>query len=260
MTPAVKWLLIANAVVFFAQLIFLRVLGKESSDLLVSAFGLTPSWVLRGAIWQFATYMFLHGGFWHIAMNMFFLWMFGSPIEAEWGSRSFLRFYFLAGAAGGLLNVLATMGYGGTTIGASGAIFGIMVAYAMLFPNNIIYLYCLIPIRAKNLVLIAAAIQLYNAILYTQPGAGGVAYFAHLGGALFGYLYLKFGDRVRYSMPRLRFNFRNGEEKKVEDWDSFMCDEIDPILDKIGREGFGSLTRKERMTLKKGRGKKGRTK
>jgi membrane associated rhomboid family serine protease len=206
--------------------------------------------------------MFLHGSFWHVGMNMFFLWMFGAPIEGAWGSKTFLRYYFMTGVAGGIVNVLATFGSAIPTIGASGAIFGIMVAYAVLFPNSIIYLYCLIPVRAKHLVIFAAAIELYNAVLYTDPNAGGVAYFAHLGGGLFGYLYLKFGDRVRYSMPRfsmprLKFNVRqNREEKREENWDSFMENEIDPILDKISREGFGSLTRKERNILKKGRGRK----
>jgi membrane associated rhomboid family serine protease len=257
MTPAVKYLLIINAAVFFAMFLLQGALGKNAMLWFMHIFGLNPSWVMRGAIWQFVTYMFLHSGLMHIAINMLFLWMFGSSLEADWGSRPFLNYYFFTGIAGGVVNFLATIGSNVPTIGASGSIFGIIVAYAMAYPNRLIYIYMLFPVKVKHFAIFAVGMNLYSAVLNTNPNAGGVAHFAHLGGALFGYLYLKFGDRVRWSLPRIRFNTRPRSEKKVEDWNEFMHNEIDPILDKISREGFGTLTKKERKILKRGRGRGG---
>ena len=257
MTPAVKYLLIANAAVFFAMLLLGDALG-ESIGWVTTILGLNPAWVLRGAIWQFVTYMFLHSGFWHIALNMLFVWMFGCSLEADWGSRPFLNYYFFTGIAAGVVNFLATINSNVPTIGASGAVFGIIVAYAMAYPNRLIYLWMLFPVKVKHFAIFAVGINLYAAVQNTAHNASPIAYFAHLGGALFGYLYLKFGDRVRFALPRIpriRLNTRSPSDKKTEDWNEFMQNEIDPILDKISREGFGTLTKKERKILKRGRGR-----
>lgn len=260
LTPAVKGLLIANAAVFIIQILLGDPEVEKAAEIFIKIFGLYPPYALRGALWQFVTYMFLHGDFWHIALNMLLLWMLGCDVETSWGARSFLYYYFSAGIVAGALNLLATVSTGVPTIGASGALFAIIVAFAMAFPNRILYLNFFFPVKAKHFAIFMFAVQLYMVTLSTDPEAGRIAYLAHLGGALYGYLYLKFGDRVRYLMPRIpriRFNAGSRKNKNEEDpdtWNSFMENEIDPILDKISREGFGSLTKKERKILKKGRG------
>ena len=256
MTPVVKYLLIANAAVFFAMILLKIVMG-ENFGWFLYILGLNPSWVMHGAIWQFVTYMFLHGGLWHLALNMLWVWMFGCSLEADWGSRPFFNYYFFTGIAAGVVNFLPTIGSNVPTIGASGAVFGIIVAYAMAYPNRMIYIMGIFPMKVKHFAIFAVGMNLYEAALNTNPNAGGVAHFAHLGGALFGYLYLKYGDRVRWTLPRIRFNTKSQGEKKVEDWEEFMQNEIDPLLDKISREGFGSLTKRERKILKQGRGRGG---
>ncbi|NQU07305.1 MAG: rhomboid family intramembrane serine protease, partial [Candidatus Abyssubacteria bacterium] len=223
-----KYLLIANVAVFFAMFILQDAMG-ENFRWFIHIFGLNPAWVLRGAIWQFVTYMFLHGDFWHLAFNMLWLWMFGCSLEADWGSRPFLNYYFFTGIAAGVVNFLATIGSNVPTIGASGAIFGIIVAYAMAYPNRLIYIWMLFPVKVKYFAIFAVGINLYAVVQSTAPHASPVAHFAHLGGALFGYLYLKFGDRVRFSLPRIRLNTRSRTGNKAGDWHNFMRSEVDPI-------------------------------
>jgi len=251
-TPAVKNLIIANAAIFVLQR--LSRLAMDG-DYLSIIFGLNYYTVVRGMIWQPVTYMFLHYDPWHLIFNMFALWMFGSSVEEAWGPREFLKFYFFTGIMAGLMSLLVSIGQNVITIGASGAIFGILVAFGMAFPDRIILAFFFFPMRARNFVLLFAALELWMT-LEAGPHAGGVARFAHLGGMLFGYLYLKFGDRVQRWIPRIRFNVRTRKENETGDWSSFMQSEVDPILDKIGREGIHSLTRKERRILKKARGRR----
>ena len=252
MTDAVKWLIVANAVIFLLQQVCRMTFG---GDYLALFFGLNSHAVLRGMLWQPATYMFLHYDLFHLLFNMFALWMFGSSIEAVWGPRPFLQYYLFTGVAAGLLSLLVSIGVNVTTIGASGAIFGILVAFGMLFPDRVVLVFFFFPMLARNFVILFAAIELYMTVV-SGPHGGGVARFAHLGGMLFGYLYLKFGDRVRFSLPRIRFNTRQRGGNKAGDWHNFMRSEVDPILDKISREGIHSLTRKERKILKKARGRR----
>ena len=253
-TYAVKRLLIANVVVFFLQQICI-VLWKI--DFLSLFAGLNPALVLRGMIWQPVTYMFLHHSIRHILFNMFALWMFGCSIEDIWGAKAFLKYYFITGVGAGLLSLIASIvtGSPNITVGASGAIFGILVAFGMMFPNRIILVFFLFPMRARNFVLLFAAIELWITVT-AGPQAGGVARFAHIGGMLIGYIYLKYGDRIKYSIPRVRFNTGHREQRNAREWNDFMNEEVDPILDKIGREGIHSLTRKERSILKKARGRR----
>ena len=257
MTPVIKQLIIINAVVFLLQNICFLTLGI---DYLAVFFGLNSYWVLKGMVWQPVTYMFLHYDLLHLIFNMFALWMFGSSVEAAWGAREFLKYYFFTGIAAGLCSLVTSLGVNVTTIGASGAIFGLLVAFGMLYPNAKVLFMFIFPMRAKHFVLLFAGLELWMT-LGVGPRAGGVARFAHLGGMLFGYLYLKFGDKVTFSLPRIpriRFNVGSRKNKREEPdtWNSFMENEIDPILDKISREGFGSLTKRERKLLKKGRGSK----
>src|SRR5687768_10290678 len=187
LSPALKAIIITNVAFFFAQ-VFLPSIG----DLL----SLRPAMVVRNLwVWQLATYMFLHGGLFHILFNMLALWMFGAELERIWGTRYFLKFYFVTGAGAGLLTVFFSLLpfafsqqlYDVPIIGASGAIYGLLLAYAMYFPDRPIYMYFVFPIPAKIFVMIMGAIAFYSSL----SEVGGVANATHLGGLLVGYLYLK---------------------------------------------------------------------
>jgi membrane associated rhomboid family serine protease len=192
----VKWLLITNVGVFiFFFLAQSSALGAE----LFRYLELLPVAVVRFfMVWQLVTYMFLHGGFLHIIWNKLALWMFGAELERTWGTRRFLRFYFFCGAGAGVCVVVANYLFGDPsipTIGSSGAIYGILLAYALLFPKRIILWGFLIPIQVRYFVIIVGAIAFLNSI---GPQNTGISEFAHLGGLLFGYLFLK-GPRLRLS-------------------------------------------------------------
>ncbi len=168
---------------------------------LIALFGLVPAFVVRRFwVWQLATYMFLHGGLFHILFNMLALWMFGTELERRWGTSFFLKFYFVTGVGAAVLTVLfsllpfgfARQLWGSPIIGASGAIYGLLLAYALYFPDRPIYMYFVFPIPAKIFVLIMGAIAFYASL----SEGGGVANATHLGGLIVGYLYLK-GGRVR---------------------------------------------------------------
>ncbi len=190
---AIKILLISNTALFAVY--FLSV-SLEIVPLLwlFHATSLIPDWLFRGAIWQPFTYLFLHdpNGFGHILINMLMLWMFGSDLERDWGSRRFLNYYFVCGVGAGVCDVLARLVFGGrldvATIGASGAIYGVLLAYGLLYPNRIIYFMLMFPIPARIAVAIMGAIAFLSAF---GGSGGGVAHFAHLGGMVIGYFYLR---------------------------------------------------------------------
>lgn len=205
--PSIKALIIANVAVFLLE----TVLGSW----FLLLFGLQPLAVVQSfALWQLVTYMFLHGGVFHILMNMFVLWMFGTELERTWGSREFVRFYFVCGIGAGLLTVLVSPGSGIPVVGASGAIYGLLLAYGLMFPTRIIYLYLLIPMQAKYFVLLIGAVTFYASL--SGPG-DGIAHMTHLGGMLFGYLYLKAGfSRARRSRgPTLRERYENWRRARL---------------------------------------------
>lgn len=206
-TPAVKALLIANTVMFVATF-----MAPELSMRL----GLRPATVVGSfAIWQCVTYLFLHGSFFHILFNMLTLWMFGVELERMWGTRYFVKYYFIAGIGAGLTQVIlgilpfgfADEFYYPITIGASGAIYGLLLAYALYFPHRPIYLYFVFPVPARIFVAILGAI----AFLSATSGGGGVAHTAHLGGLAAGYIYLKSGrvhpiSELKYRVLKWRIN------------------------------------------------------
>lgn len=179
-TPAVKNLILANIAVFLGQILLPQFINA-------GIFGLIPQSVTRNfTIWQLVTYMFLHGDFWHIFFNMFVLWMFGIRLEGTWGTQEFLKYYFLTGVAAGVANVLWNFGSPIPTIGASGAVYGLLAAFALFYPEERIYLYFLFPIRAKYFALIFGVIEFLSA--YSQDG---IAHIAHLGGMVAGFFYIK---------------------------------------------------------------------
>lgn len=184
----VKWLLISNTVIFV-----LTSLAPESIQPAIALFALVPRTVVHNFTWyQLVTYLFLHGGIWHLIFNMLTLWMFGVPLEQQWGTRRFLKYYFICGVGAGVFDVAlhAILGSWNTrTIGASGAIMGLLLAFGVLYPNQQVLMGFLFPIKAKYMVMIYAAVELWMSF---GPNTG-VSSIAHLGGMAAGYVYLKGG-------------------------------------------------------------------
>lgn len=178
--PVVARLIAVNVFVFMIQL--------ATGGWLTREFGLIPRFVESGEIWRLFTYQFLHGGALHLFLNMFALWMFGSELAPRWGSRFFLRYYFLCAIGGGILFTLVRLGTSTASVGASGAIYGILMAYAMWFPNRQVYLYFVLPIRVRYLIVFLIILEMMQAIQSTNTG---IAHAAHLGGMGFGYAYLR---------------------------------------------------------------------
>jgi len=207
--PVLKSLLIINVAVFFIQHFMLSVItlsGVSLDMLFVKYFALWPidlsnifSFSENSFYpWQLVSYQFLHANFWHIFMNLFALWMFGSELENLWGSKKFLYIYLLSGIGAAIVHMIITPMLGGDirpTVGASGAVYGILLAFGMTFPNRPIFMFPLfIPIPAKYFILIFAGLELFSGI----SGNDGVAHFAHLGGAFTAFLLLKFGSRLPF--------------------------------------------------------------
>jgi len=167
------------------------VVGGETIRDGLLALSLKPYQVVHELrLWQLVTYMFLHGGVTHWLFNMLALWMFGSPLEQDWGTRRFLKYYFLCGVAAGCCDVGLHMALGSwatSTIGASGAIYGLLVAFGVLYPEAPVLMFLLFPMKAKHMVMIFAGIEFLMALGQNT----GVSNIAHLGGMAFGYLYLK---------------------------------------------------------------------
>lgn len=252
-------------------------------------------------LYQLFTYMFMHGGWSHLFFNMFALWMFGCVVERVWGPRKFLFYYICCGVGAGLMQELAQYGQYAvenlaaydyvqavgqqipmgtylnmwTTVGASGAIYGVLLAFGMIFPEERIFIFPLpVPIKAKWFVLLYAGLELFMAF---QSSGDGVAHLAHLGGMLFGFLMIRYWQKH----PTAGYGRSNGEQffdnlrskweqrshrqapedrqqnnggRAESDWDynarkQASQEEIDRILDKIRRSGYDSLTAEEKRTL-----------
>jgi len=193
-TPWVKRIVIVCTGIYFLQVV-LGTVAPRSGVFLLTYFTLIPSSVLHGYVWQLITYSLLHGGLWHVLTNMLTLWMFGSQEEQDWGSRRFIEFYLFCVVGAALVTVgVAYAGLSGlnprtVTIGASGGIYGVLIAFGILYGEQTVFLFPIpISLKAKYLV----AILIFLVIVATfQPSQGGVANFAHLGGLFFGFLYIK---------------------------------------------------------------------
>ena len=251
LTPWVKRLLIANAVVF----VFTWVIGP---DFVFEWFSFQPTKILFRP-WTPLTYMFLHGDFWHVFMNMLVLFFFGTHLESKWGSTEFIRYYLVCGLGGVALSFLF-VSY--SIIGASAAVYGVMLAFAMAWPNAPIYIWGIFPVKAKWLVGLFVLITFSNAF---GGAGGGVAHFAHLGGFAAGFLYLKADWRASQAIQSIgkaartrRFAIVPREEREAATSDrrrsghageKNTLDAVDRVLDKISAEGMASLTDQEKKLL-----------
>ncbi|MDX1739887.1 MAG: rhomboid family intramembrane serine protease, partial [Rhodothermales bacterium] len=201
--PVVKNLLILNGLFYLAQLAvemtysdvlarFLNALALYplgSPDAGYSIFGPGVVDIPGFWPWQLVTYAFLHGGFGHIFFNLFLLWMFGLRIENDWGSKRFAIFYFACVIGAGLIQMFAMYGTGIPTVGASGGVFGILLAFGMMYPDEPIYIYFLFPVKAKWLVIGLGVFSIFAGLTGAQAG---IAHYAHLGGMIFGFLLIQF--------------------------------------------------------------------
>lgn len=284
LTPAIKNIIIANVVVF----LFMNLLGSGANTF-VRYMGLNPELVFtHGMIWQPVTYMFLHGGMMHLFMNMLILWLFGTELEMLWGAREFYRFYFVTGIGAGIFSIVPyligvlTQGasFAPMIIGASGAIYGILLAFALTWPDRTVYLYFIMPIKVKHLMLIMGVITFFSV-----GNQDGVSHVTHLGGLLVAWLYLRFHGNYRHLSLNLNFNFNlkkdlprwfkklknirfeqddgnksgfrpkgksaNSGWHKVENQQNpdRTRTELDRLLDKINRIGYEQLSDTEKKRL-----------
>ncbi|MEW6413502.1 MAG: rhomboid family intramembrane serine protease [Candidatus Zixiibacteriota bacterium] len=232
-------MIIANLAVFIIQYFYPRL-----TDLL----GLTPSRFYSdfpNLLYQPFTYMFLHGSFGHIFFNMFALWMFGTEIEYNLGTRRFARFYILSGLAGAILTLIVKSSQMAPMIGASAAVYGVLVAYWISFPNRYLYIWFLFPVMVKW----AIPGLLLLGFLFGGPNT---AHFAHLGGALFGLIYFKsswrwlsFGRKIK----DLRYRRQSAKLEKNRQKAEEIMKRVDDILDKINEVGIENISKEDRKFL-----------
>jgi len=254
-TRTVKWLMGVNLGVFVLQLL----LGPSGTERLWALFAMNPTEVFAfpPRLWQLVTYMFLHGGVGHLLGNMLGLFFFAGDVERELGTKRFLSFYFACGVAGALLS--SVLDFHALLIGASAGVLGILVAFAIFYPDAIVYLWLLIfiPMRVKYLAIGYAIITL---LLAMEGGReGGIAHWGHVGGMVYAFTYLwvlpRLGWRLRLpAWPSLARwaerrqaakGLRRGRER------ARVQEELDRILAKVHQEGLGSLTDAERQFLQK---------
>jgi membrane associated rhomboid family serine protease len=290
--PVIKYLLISNLVVFLLQHFFLNTLKFGDTNLGVAffrLFALQPIFQTAGIKsvfsgpflpWQLITYMFLHGDFTHIFFNMFALWMFGLELEHLWGSKKFLIYYTICGLGAALANLLIAPFFTtvGPTIGASGSVYGILIAFGYLFPNRQIYIYFMIPLKAKYLVILYMALELFAVASQSESG---IAHVAHLGGAVVGFIYLLITNKSKLSLFN---NFKSGSsnnsfnrdtqykppepqpqqkvynatykdidqrdyKNEIDERQKEIQEKIDVVLDKLSKSGYQSLSDEEKRIL-----------
>jgi membrane associated rhomboid family serine protease len=223
-TKAVKGLVIANVAVWFVLVLILQQFILHNNSVF-DVLALVPVRVIHEFwVWQVFTYMFLHStSVFHILFNMLVLWWFGAELEMRWGSRFFLKYYFVCGVGAGLIYILGTLTYYLVTgevlsvaaplVGASGAVYGLMLAYGMLFGDRLIYFMMLFPMKARYFVMLVGGIELVT--LMDSGSSSPVSNLAHLGGLIVGYLYLKFISRQRTAKASTSSSGRRGRRLKL---------------------------------------------
>ena len=243
-TDAIKFIISINFLIFILQYLS----GME--DELFTIFGIVPSKTFGELmLWQPFTYLFFHGGIWHVLINMFVLWMFGSELEKFWGKKEFLRFFFITGIGSGLITILFSLSSTNPVVGASGAIYGVLLAYGLLFPNRLVYLYFLIPIKVKYLVILIGTIAFFSSL---NPGNSNISHLTHLSGMVIGFIYLRssinWNTINHFVIHRKDEIKRHYEDKKNEKREALKL-QVDAILDKINDVGYDNLSESEREFL-----------
>lgn len=264
LTPIVKKLLILNAAIFIIQ----QFVGLFQPDAMELFLGLHHQGLVHELkLWQILTYMFLHGGWFHILFNMLGIWMFAGDLEQLWGSSLFIRYYLYSGIGAGIF--IAVMNYflyakyqvDPVTLGASGAIYAVLLAYGWTWPNRKVLLYFVIPIKVKYLVIVFGLIEFFGTLSTASGTGGNISHIGHLGGLISGLIFILLRIRktdtphtikkessdnvVSRALKQRRLNIKKREietrikAKKI----------IDVLLEKIARQGMSSLSQKERKDL-----------
>ena len=245
-TDAIKVLISINFGIFILQ----SLSGAE--NLFFPLFGLVPKLVWSELmIWQPFTYIFFHGGIWHVLINMFVLWMFGSELERLWGKHHFLKYYFVTGIGSGLITMFLGFNSMIPIVGASGAVYGVLLAYGLTYPNRTVYLYGIIPIKSLWFVMGIGLI----AFMSSFNNVSQISHLTHLSGMVIGYFMLKKPVRwndLWFAIRKKTMEYRVQQEEKKLSLQQEIERDIDFILDKINREGFDSLSQKEQNRLYKG--------
>jgi membrane associated rhomboid family serine protease len=252
-TPAIKYLLISNGVLF----IFYYIFGSELNAWMNHWLALRPdSLNPQLHFWKLVTYLFLHADVWHLLFNMLALWMFGVEVEATLGTPRFLKFYFLSGISAGLVHVIFSSGSESFLVGASGAIYGVLVAFGILFSERVITLlvFLILPVQIKAKYLVAIVIGT-SLLFFVFWGADSrISYLAHLGGAFFGWLYFRLPEYLAHAtnfVKEKREIQLTVAQKEQDQSVQKIRDEIDLILDKINEVGYEHLSAEEKEILEK---------
>ena len=265
LTPIVKRLIIINAAIYVIQL--LAGLSSTFDNTIINYFSLHHKGLLyEFKIWQIFTYMFLHGSFLHLLFNLIALWMFGGDLELEWGSKLFLKYYIYSGIGAGIfiaiMNYVSFITYKVSipTLGASGAIFAILLAYGITWPNRELLLYFIIPVKVKYIVLGYGFISFIGVLTSLTGKGSSISHIGHLGGLISGYIMIMLRNK-KFTSPgasnqsdrsvinqALKKN-RLKKKKKVIETRIHAKKIIDELLEKIARHGMGSLTEDEKKKL-----------
>jgi len=248
-TEAIKILISINFVIYVLQ----SLAGKE--DIFFRLFGLVPNvFISELMLWQPFTYMFFHAPYYssvgisHILLNMLGLWVFGRELEQAWGKSKFLKYYFLTGIGSGLITYLFQINSDNPVIGASGAVYGILLAYGISFPNRMLYIWGLIPVRSIWLVVIMGSIAFFGLL----GRADGISHVTHISGMLIGYILLKkkwqLADII-FAMRKktVEFQVQRKEDRALKK--KYINRDIDIILEKIKEVGFSGLSNEEQSKL-----------
>jgi membrane associated rhomboid family serine protease len=262
-------LIFANVAIYLLQGVYMQsvvpyeiplgnqIIVNETSSM-TYYFGLIPALVLtKFYVWQLGTYMFLHGGFFHIFLNMYALLLFGIPVEQLWGSKKFLVYYFFTGIGAGLTIFIINLVMGGTgafipTIGASGAVFGLLLAFGMLFPNVELLVFFFIPMKAKYLVVMYGGIEIMA--LMSSGTNSNVSHVGHLGGLLFGIIFFLISRRRGIEFTAKKMKAQMGKEIKERDkalnLDEPAVEKLTVILEKLKLGGAESISDDEYQFIK----------
>lgn len=248
-TEAIKILISINFVIYVLQ----SLAGKE--DIFFRLFGLVPNvFISELMLWQPFTYMFFHAPYYssvgisHILLNMLGLWVFGRELEQAWGKNKFLKYYFLTGIGSGLITYLFQINSDNPVIGASGAVYGILLAYGISFPNRMLYIWGLIPVRSIWLVVIMGSIAFFGLL----GRADGISHVTHISGMFIGYILLKkkwqLADII-FAMRKktVEFQVQRKEDRAIKK--KYINRDIDIILEKIKEVGFSGLSNEEQSKL-----------
>lgn len=244
----VKSLILVNIIVF----VLVELSGVKYP--LFQNFGMVPSMIWDHLkLWQLVTYMFLHANFMHILINMFVLWMFGSELENRWGRSEFLKYYFITGIGAGLITAIFNFNSTIPVVGASGAIYGLLLAYGLMYPNRKVYVYFFIPVKMKFLVIMLAAVAFFASL---SPGASPISHLTHLSGMVIGYIFLRsdfLTGFFRKSPKHSKAPSQSGKSVKPPPEkvfnESLIKRRVDDVLDKMQQVGWEGLSQSEQNIL-----------